>query len=73
MLDHHVLADHRGRGGEVNQNANLGASSEGDPDWGLPRVKYPIGECNPTLCQPEAGLEPPWSDRRERKGEDPDQ
>ena len=47
------------RPGGGNQNANLGASSEGDPDWGLPRVKYPIGECNPTLCQPEAGLEPP--------------
>ena len=33
-----------------------GASSAWDLDWGLPRVKYGIGECNPTLCQPEAGL-----------------
>ena len=64
-----MLADHPHGG--VNQNANLGASSEGDPDWGLPRVKYAIGECNPTLCQPEAGLVIPWSDRRERRGENP--
>ena len=49
----------------------LGASSDCDQDWGLPRVKYAIGECNPTLCQPEAGLVIPWSDRRERSGENP--
>ena len=64
-----MLADHPHGG--VNQNANLGASIDGDPDWGIYRVKYAIGECNPTLCQPEAGLVIPWSDRRERSGENP--
>ena len=49
----------------------LGASSNGDPDWGLPRVKYAIGECNPTLCQPEAGLVTSWSERSERSDENP--
>ena len=49
----------------------LGASSDGDQDWGLPRVKYAIGECNPTLCMPKAGLVIMWSDRRERSEENP--
>ena len=49
----------------------LGASRDGEPDWGLPRVKYAIGECNPTLCTPKAGLVISWSDRRERSEENP--
>ena len=48
-----------------------GASSVWDLDWGLPRVKYGIGECNPTLCQREAGLVTSWSERSERSNENP--
>ena len=65
LLDHHVLPDHR------CQNANLGASRVWDQDWGLPRVKCGTGGCNPTLCQPEAGLVTSWSERSERSDENP--
>ena len=57
--------------GGSNQNANLGASRVWDQDWGLPRVKCGTGGCNPTLCQPEAGLVTSWSERSERSDENP--
>ena len=49
----------------------LGASRVWDQDWGLPRVKCGTGGCNPTLCQPEAGLVTSWSERSERSDENP--